>query len=137
MFFHPSIQSTSIGDSVYECDWLEGDLTSKKFLLFIILRSRRPVCLRAETFSIVSLKNFSSVRVVAGAFVVPHRSPIPRPLRQLLGPDSIETALVSFSADLQHQLLIFHDSTPDLFRPRVPVLTRSVVELTVTGKGKG
>lgn len=57
------MQSLSIGDSVYESDWLNGDLTSKKFLLFIILRSRRPVCLRAESFSIVSLQSFGSVRV--------------------------------------------------------------------------
>lgn len=57
------VQSSSVGDRIYESDWLEGDLTSKKFILFIILRSRRPVCLRAETFSIVSLASFGSVRV--------------------------------------------------------------------------
>lgn len=56
-------QSLSIGDSVYESDWLDADLMSKKFILFIILRSRRRVCLRAETFSIVSLQSFGSVRV--------------------------------------------------------------------------
>lgn len=56
-------QSLSIGDSVYESDWLDADLMSKKFILFIIVRSRRRVCLRAETFSIVSLQSFGSVRV--------------------------------------------------------------------------
>lgn len=64
-------QSSSIGDRIYESDWLEGDLTSKKFVLFIILRSRRPVCLRAETFSIVSLASFGSVRVDIFYFSIP------------------------------------------------------------------
>lgn len=58
-FIH--LQSVAIGSRIYESDWLDADLTSKKFILFIILRARRPVCLRAETFSIVSLQSFGAV----------------------------------------------------------------------------
>lgn len=63
-------QSLSIGDSVYESDWLDADLMSKKFILFIIVRSRRRVCLRAETFSIVSLQSFGSVRVAIVFYIL-------------------------------------------------------------------
>jgi odorant receptor len=52
--------SENIAKTVYESDWYENKTISKD-LHFIMLRSQRPLVLRAGKFSVIALRNFATV----------------------------------------------------------------------------
>ncbi|XP_076221792.1 uncharacterized protein LOC116430978 [Nomia melanderi] len=61
------VQSSSLGIAAYESKWYNVAPSDAKCLLFIILRSTRPIYLKAGKFGIFSMEMFSSVlRTSAG-----------------------------------------------------------------------
>lgn len=54
-------QSSAIKNACYDCDWLESDIRTKRFLSLISERTNKYLFLTAGKFSIVSLQSFGAV----------------------------------------------------------------------------
>ncbi|XP_030029381.2 odorant receptor 4-like [Manduca sexta] len=54
-------ESRKIGESAFLCKWYEMDEKSKKMILTIMIRSRKPQILTAYKFSIISYGSFSKI----------------------------------------------------------------------------
>ncbi|XP_074037219.1 LOW QUALITY PROTEIN: uncharacterized protein [Leptinotarsa decemlineata] len=54
-------KSLAISDACYEFKWFESDLETRKTIITIMERSKQPLFLKVEKFSILSLQAFTSV----------------------------------------------------------------------------
>ncbi|XP_061386690.1 putative odorant receptor 85d, partial [Musca vetustissima] len=62
------IKSEDIGDAVYSQEWLNSDLRYRKMLIAIIVRSQRPVILKATTFLNVSRSTMTELMQLSYKF---------------------------------------------------------------------
>ncbi|KAG5870808.1 hypothetical protein JTB14_005358 [Gonioctena quinquepunctata] len=60
-WFGNEIMSSATKDACYEFEWFDSDLKTRKFLILIMERSKRPLFLTAGKFSVLSLQSFTSV----------------------------------------------------------------------------
>ncbi|XP_059062820.1 uncharacterized protein LOC131855562 [Achroia grisella] len=60
-FFGLAAKSGDLADAVYRSMWYKGDAQYMKMILFIILRSQKPLCLTSLKYRPVTLNTFSKV----------------------------------------------------------------------------
>nr|AII01058.1 odorant receptor [Dendrolimus houi] len=54
-------ESTKVGEAAFMCKWYEMDIKSKKTILTIMIRARKPQRLTAYKFSVISYGSFSKI----------------------------------------------------------------------------
>ncbi|XP_026741310.1 putative odorant receptor 92a [Trichoplusia ni] len=54
-------ESSNIGDSAFLCNWYNMDEKTKKLILMIIVRSKKPARLTAYKFSVISYESFTKI----------------------------------------------------------------------------
>lgn len=63
------LQSTGVGEAVYNHDWVEGSIEYKKMMVQIIERAQVPACIRAPTCPVTNYETFMGVMSTSYKFL--------------------------------------------------------------------